>query len=101
MSPVVFINKTGRIFLQKQTFSLIKCNGSGHSAILSCIAMYNNEDYDIAVIGGGLAGLSLSIQSAEAGYKTILFEKEHYPFHKVCGEYISNESYEFFATAWY
>ena len=29
------------------------------------------------------------------GFKTILFEKESYPFHKVCGEYISMESYDF------
>src|SRR5438309_8185329 len=51
--------------------------------------------YDIAIIGGGLAGLSLAIQCAGAGYATILFEKETYPFHKVCGEYISNESLPF------
>ena len=57
--------------------------------------MFNNEDYDIAIVGGGLAGLSLAIQSADAGYKTVLFEREQYPFHKVCGEYISNESHDF------
>ncbi|HYF33108.1 MAG TPA: NAD(P)/FAD-dependent oxidoreductase [Chitinophagaceae bacterium] len=51
--------------------------------------------YDVAVIGGGLAGLALSIQSARAGYNTILFEKEQYPFHRVCGEYISLESWNF------
>ncbi len=51
--------------------------------------------YDVAIIGGGLAGLCLSIQVAEAGFKVILFEKEHYPFHKVCGEYISLESWDF------
>jgi flavin-dependent dehydrogenase len=54
-----------------------------------------NNEFDIAIIGGGLAGLSLSIQCAEAGYSTILFEKENYPFHKVCGEYISYESFPF------
>ena len=51
--------------------------------------------YDLAVVGGGLAGLSLSIQLARAGQKVILFEKEQYPFHRVCGEYISYESWEF------
>lgn len=55
----------------------------------------NNEQYDIAIVGGGLAGLALSIQSAKAGYKTVLFEKEQYPFHRVCGEYISLESWDF------
>lgn len=54
-----------------------------------------NTEFDIAIIGGGLAGLSLSIQCANAGYSTLLFEKETYPFHKVCGEYISNESFPF------
>lgn len=56
-----------------------------------------NKDnlYDCAVIGGGLAGLTLSIQLAKSGYAAILFEKEQYPFHKVCGEYISLESWDF------
>ncbi len=48
--------------------------------------------YDVAVTGGGLAGLTLAIQCASKGYKVVLFEKEQYPFHKVCGEYISMES---------
>src|SRR4026208_1577470 len=51
--------------------------------------------YDLAIVGGGLAGLALSIQAAKAGYKVILFEKEQYPFHRVCGEYISLESWGF------
>ena len=29
------------------------------------------------------------------GHRIVLFEKEQYPFHKVCGEYISMESWEF------
>lgn len=51
--------------------------------------------YDIAITGGGLAGLALSIQLAQAGFSVVLFEKERYPFHKVCGEYISMESWNF------
>ena len=54
-----------------------------------------DELFDIAIIGGGLAGLTLAIQCADKGYRTILFEKESYPFHKVCGEYISMESKPF------
>jgi len=57
--------------------------------------MSEDKLYDVAIVGGGLAGLALSIQCAKAGYKTILFEKEKYPFHKVCGEYISLESWNF------
>ncbi|RYY26994.1 MAG: FAD-dependent oxidoreductase [Chitinophagaceae bacterium] len=52
-------------------------------------------EYDVAIIGGGLAGLSLAIQSARAGHNTVLFEKERYPFHKVCGEYISFENWNY------
>lgn len=51
--------------------------------------------FDIIIIGGGLAGLTLSIQAANKGYSVALFEKDGYPFHKVCGEYISMESYDF------
>ncbi|MBC7829404.1 MAG: NAD(P)/FAD-dependent oxidoreductase [Chitinophagaceae bacterium] len=54
-----------------------------------------SSTYDVAVIGGGLAGLALSIQCVRAGYSTIVLEKEKYPFHKVCGEYISLESWNF------
>jgi menaquinone-9 beta-reductase len=51
--------------------------------------------YDVAIIGGGLAGLTLAIQSAKAGFVTVLYEKESYPFHRVCGEYISLECTDF------
>jgi menaquinone-9 beta-reductase len=57
--------------------------------------------YDVAVIGGGLAGLSLSIQLAKAGFDVIVFEKERYPFHRVCGEYISLESWNFLENLGY
>src|SRR6476660_6146229 len=57
--------------------------------------------YDVAIVGGGLAGLALAIQSARAGYKTVLFEREKYPFHRVCGEYISLESWNFLENLGY
>src|SRR5215218_1649996 len=57
--------------------------------------MQIKSDYDVAVIGGGLAGLAISILLAKSGHSVILFEKEKYPFHKVCGEYISMESWDF------
>ncbi len=53
------------------------------------------EGFGAAIIGGGLAGLSLSILLAKAGHKVALFEKDKYPFHRVCGEYISLESWNF------
>jgi flavin-dependent dehydrogenase len=42
-----------------------------------------------------LAGLCFAIQAADKGYSVALFEKETYPHHKVCGEYISMESWQF------
>ncbi|HTN05923.1 NAD(P)/FAD-dependent oxidoreductase [Agriterribacter sp.] len=57
--------------------------------------MTTTHTYDAAIVGGGLAGLCLSIQLAKEGHRVILFEKEKYPFHKVCGEYISFECWNF------
>jgi menaquinone-9 beta-reductase len=54
--------------------------------------------YDVSIIGGGLAGLALSIQLAERGWKVVLFERETYPFHRVCGEYISMEAWDFLCS---
>lgn len=54
-----------------------------------------NSKYAIGIVGGGLAGLSLAILMRRKGYEVILFEKEAYPFHRVCGEYISRESEPF------
>jgi flavin-dependent dehydrogenase len=51
--------------------------------------------YDVIIAGGGLAGLALSIQLVRSGYSVALLEKETYPYHKVCGEYISLESWNF------
>jgi flavin-dependent dehydrogenase len=58
----------------------------------------NNSFYDIAIVGGGLAGLTFALQAKKAGYSVVLFEKESYPFHKVCGEYISMESWNFLTS---
>ena len=50
-----------------------------------------NKNYEIVVIGGGLAGLCNAIHLSKFGKKVLLIEKNEYPKHKVCGEYISNE----------
>jgi menaquinone-9 beta-reductase len=49
----------------------------------------------IIIIGGGLSGLSLSILLAQHGIDSVILEKGNYPSHKVCGEYISLESWDF------
>ena len=46
---------------------------------------------DILIIGGGLAGLINAIHLSKAGLQVKVIEKNAYPKHKVCGEYISNE----------
>jgi flavin-dependent dehydrogenase len=55
----------------------------------------NKRQYDIIVVGGGLAGLSFAILSAQSGRKVLLLEKGKYPRQKVCGEFISRESLKF------
>src|SRR3989338_9066194 len=54
----------------------------------NCIRM----KYQIAIIGGGLAGLALAIDLRKRGCAVIVIEKGLFPRHKVCGEYISLES---------
>ncbi len=51
----------------------------------------NNFKPDIIIIGGGLAGLVSAIHLSKSGFSVTLIEKNEYPKHKVCGEYISNE----------
>ena len=47
--------------------------------------------FDVIIVGGGLAGLSSSIHLSKTDLSILLIEKNDYPKHKVCGEYISNE----------
>ena len=51
----------------------------------------NPQIFDVIIVGGGLAGLSSAIHLSKYNLKVLLIEKNNYPKHKVCGEYISNE----------
>jgi flavin-dependent dehydrogenase len=46
---------------------------------------------DIIIVGAGLAGLTAGIHLAKNGFSVTIIEKNEFPKHKVCGEYISNE----------
>jgi flavin-dependent dehydrogenase len=43
------------------------------------------------VLGGGLAGLAAALDLAQRGHRVVVVERRRYPFHRVCGEYVSNE----------
>ncbi len=46
---------------------------------------------DVIIVGGGLSGIVNSILLSRAGMDVVLMEAKSYPFHRVCGEYLSNE----------
>ncbi|MET0759157.1 MAG: FAD-dependent oxidoreductase, partial [Flavobacterium sp.] len=50
-----------------------------------------NSNNEVLIIGGGLAGLTAAIHLSKIGRNVTLLEKNEFPKHKVCGEYISNE----------
>ncbi len=47
--------------------------------------------HDVIIIGGGLSGLISALHLSKNNINVLLIEKNTYPKHKVCGEYISNE----------
>ncbi len=47
--------------------------------------------YDVVVIGGGLAGHCAATTLAQRGWRVTLIEAKTYPFHRVCGEFMSPE----------
>ncbi|CAM3402877.1 NAD(P)/FAD-dependent oxidoreductase [Aequorivita lipolytica] len=53
--------------------------------------MTNKRKWDIIIVGGGLAGLTTALHLAKKDVSVCLIEKNEYPNHKVCGEYVSNE----------
>ena len=53
--------------------------------------MNTTTNFDVIIVGGGLAGLTNAIHLSKFRQRVLLIEKNTYPKHKVCGEYISNE----------
>jgi flavin-dependent dehydrogenase len=52
------------------------------------------EQFDLAVIGGGPAGTACALEARRRGLRVELWERERFPRHKVCGEFLSPESLE-------
>lgn len=50
-----------------------------------------DQNKDVIIIGGGLAGLVSALHLSKYGIEVLVIEKNEYPSHKVCGEYVSNE----------
>lgn len=51
-----------------------------------------NRILDAAVLGAGIAGSSIAKALADRGWNTALFDRQSFPRHKVCGEFLSPES---------
>ncbi|NOU93290.1 NAD(P)/FAD-dependent oxidoreductase [Paenibacillus sp. LMG 31456] len=51
-----------------------------------------NRTQDVAVLGAGVAGSSLAKALADRGWDTVLIDRQRFPRHKVCGEFLSPES---------
>jgi flavin-dependent dehydrogenase len=51
----------------------------------------NKNAITIGIIGAGLAGLTSALLLRKYGYQVTIIEKKQFPFHRVCGEYVSNE----------
>ncbi len=49
------------------------------------------KQYDIIILGGGPAGLTAALHLSQNNIEVLVIEKQTYPHHKVCGEYLSNE----------
>jgi flavin-dependent dehydrogenase len=49
------------------------------------------EPYEVIIVGGGLAGLTAALHLATEEFRVLVIEKEPYPRHRVCGEYLSRE----------
>jgi flavin-dependent dehydrogenase/2-polyprenyl-3-methyl-5-hydroxy-6-metoxy-1,4-benzoquinol methylase len=50
------------------------------------------ERFDVAVVGGGPAGACSAIALRRLGFSVVVLERDRFPRHKVCGEFLSPEA---------
>lgn len=48
--------------------------------------------YDVVIVGAGPAGSAMAVALAAYGWLVLLVERDEFPRHKVCGEFISPET---------
>ena len=64
----------------------------------SAVVQNGGKTLSIGIIGAGLAGLTCAIMLRKQGYLVTVIEKKQFPFHRVCGEYVSNEILPFLSS---
>jgi flavin-dependent dehydrogenase len=47
---------------------------------------------DVAIVGAGPAGSSAAIELARLGHTVVVLERDKFPRHKVCGEFLSDDA---------
>ena len=52
----------------------------------------SKPQFDLIIAGAGPAGSACAITAARAGRRVLLLDKDRFPRHKVCGEFVSAES---------
>ncbi|MFC9708614.1 NAD(P)/FAD-dependent oxidoreductase [Paenibacillus sp. NPDC056933] len=53
-----------------------------------------SKPIDVIVIGAGIAGSTCALQLAKQGHRTLLLDRQAFPRHKTCGEFMSPETKE-------
>ncbi|QOS78906.1 NAD(P)/FAD-dependent oxidoreductase [Paenibacillus sp. JNUCC31] len=53
-----------------------------------------SKPIDVIVIGAGIAGSTCALQLAKQGHRTLLLDRQEFPRHKTCGEFMSPETKE-------
>jgi menaquinone-9 beta-reductase len=54
------------------------------------------EKFAVLIVGAGVSGASAAIRLAQSGFAVCLVERDRFPRHKLCGEFISPECLEHF-----
>lgn len=77
-------------------FSVLSRISRAISLLFRLRTSYTQIMTTVAIAGAGPAGSSLAIRLARAGFDVTLIEREKFPRHKLCGEFISPECFAHF-----